>query len=354
MSILFILLAIVLLGVLIIVHELGHFSAARLCGVAVKEFSLGFGPKLVQWKSKKHETVFSIRPIPLGGYCAFYGDDTDYQKAEKQDDPRSMSKASVWKRLAIIAAGPFMNLVLAFVVAIVLMASYGMSPTSSFVAEVEAGMPAQEAGLMAGDTFVSINGIDLIGKTPADVSAAISQSPDGEPVEIVVERDGEQAGMSITPFYDESEARYRIGITIQQGYTRIKGSQVIPAAWDSCVYASGAILNALGKLFTTGEGFDQTTGPVGVVQLVAEQTRKGGFETFLSLMVVISINLGLLNLLPIPGLDGSRIVFLIIEGIRRKPVSPKIEGAVHLCGYVFLFGIMILFTFKDVLRIFGA
>lgn len=123
----YILLAIVLLGVLITVHEFGHFAAARLCGIPVKEYSIGFGPKLVQWKSKKHETVFSIRPIPLGGYCMFYGDTDDDPNGEKKDDPRNYNNAPVWKRMISVAAGPLMNFVLAFVVAVGLMAAYGVT-----------------------------------------------------------------------------------------------------------------------------------------------------------------------------------------------------------------------------------
>ncbi|MEG2605381.1 MAG: site-2 protease family protein, partial [Clostridia bacterium] len=156
----------------------------------------------------------------------------------------------------------------------------------------------------------------------------------------------------IVPKYDTAESRYRIGIMIQQGYTDLPAGQVIPSAWNTCVEASGAILNALGKMFTTGEGLDKTAGPVGVVQLVAQQTQQGGMEIFLYLTVMISINLGLVNLLPIPGLDGSRLVFMLVEAIRRKPVSQRIEGAVHMCGYVLLFGIMLFFTFKDVMRLF--
>lgn len=353
MSFIYILLAIVLLGLLIMIHELGHFTAARLCGIAVKEYSIGFGPKLIQWKSKKHETVFSVRPIPLGGYCMFYGDETDDVKAEKED-PRNMSNAPVWKRLVTIVSGPLMNLVLAFLVAILLMACYGQTLSTPIIAAVDEGLPAQQAGLRAGDVFVSVNGESMTDKETADVSGAIGQSPEGAPLELVMERDGETMSFEITPFYDEADGRYRIGITIQPGLIPIKGEDIIPAAWNACVNASGAILDALRKLVTTGEGLDQTAGPVGVVQLVAQQTRTGGLEMFLSLMVMISINLGLVNLMPIPGLDGSRLIFLIIEGVRRKPVSRKIESAVHLCGYVFLFGFMIYFTFKDVLRIFGA
>lgn len=352
MSVLYVLLALLLLGVLITVHEFGHFASARLCGIPVKEFSIGFGPKLLQWKSRKHDTLFSLRPIPMGGYCMFYGDTDDDAEGATKDDPRSYGNAAVWKRMISVFSGPLMNFVLAFVVAVAMMAVYGVTIDTPFVAGVEEGQPAQAAGLEAGDVFVSVRGTDVTGMGVMDVSAAIGDISQGESVELMMRRDGEERSFVIQPVYDAEEGRYRIGITIQQGYADLPAGDVIPAAWNLCTQASTAILDALGKLVTTGEGLEQTTGPVGVVQLVAEQTQQGGLEMFLYLLVLISINLGLMNLLPIPGLDGSRLVFMIVEAVRRKPVEQKLEAAIHLAGYALLLGLMVFFTFKDVLRIF--
>lgn len=352
MTILYVLLALVLLGVLITVHEFGHFAASRLCGIPVKEFSIGFGPKLLQWKSKKHDTLFSLRPIPLGGYCMFFGDTDDDPKGKMKDDPRNYNNAPVWKRMISVFAGPGMNFVLAFIVAVVMMAVYGLTVTTPFVAEVVPGQPAAEAGLLAGDTFVTVRGQDMTNASTMDVSNAIGDISGGEAVDLTVLRDGAEQTFVIQPEYNETEGRYMIGITIQQGYADLPGSMVIPAAWNLCKEASTVILKSLGKLVTTGEGLDQTAGPVGVVQMVAEQTRQGGLEIYLYLMVIISINLGLMNLLPIPGLDGSRLVFMTIEAVRRKPVSQKVEAYIHLAGYGLLLLIMVYFTLKDVLRIF--
>ena len=347
MTILYVLLAIVLLGVLITVHEFGHFVAARLTGIAVKEYSIGFGPKLVQWKSKKHETLFTVRPFPLGGYCMFYGDETDQGNA---DDPRAFDKAAVWKRMLTVFCGPLMNFVLAFAVALCLMAGYGYTVAQPFVDNVEVNMPAAEAGLQPGDVLTAVNGQSIgIGDANA-LTEAISAAPAGQSVTLTVTRDGQSLNLTVTPVYDESAQRNRIGIGIQ-AYARLQAGEVIPAAWNSCVYASTVILDSLGKLVTTGEGANDAAGPVGVVQMVAQQTQQGGFEIFLNLAVIISINLGLVNLLPIPGLDGSRLVFMLLEVIRRKPINRKIENTVHLVGYALLLGLMIFFTFRDVGRI---
>ena len=353
MTILYVLLAILLLGILIMVHEFGHFAVARLCGIAVKEFSLGFGPVIWQHKSKKSDTTFSIRPIPMGGYCMFYGDTGDDPNGSTKDDPRNYNKAPVWKRMLSVLAGPGMNFVLAFVVAIALMGVYGAVATTPVVQEVEAGMPAAEAGLQAGDIFVRVNQTEVENGTVQDVSNAIGAYASSAPVEITVLRDGQEQTFTVTPQYDSELERYRVGVTIAQGYEKMPASSILPSAWSLCKQASVAIVESLGKLFTTGEGLNDAAGPVGVVSLVAQQTQQGGLEIYLYLLVIISINLGLMNLIPIPGLDGSRLIFMLIEAIRRKPVNQKIEAGVHLCGYVLLFGIMIFFTFKDVLRLFG-
>ena len=353
MTILYVLLAILLLGILIMVHEFGHFAVARLCGIAVKEFSLGFGPVIWQHKSKKSDTTFSIRPIPMGGYCMFYGDTDDDPNGSTKDDPRNYNKAPVWKRMLSVLAGPGMNFVLAFVVSIALMGVYGAVATTPVVQEVVAGMPAAEAGLQAGDIFVRVNQTEVENGTVQDVSNAIGADASSAPVEITVLRDGQEQTFTVTPQYDSELERYRVGVTIAQGYEKMPASSILPSAWSLCKQASVAIVESLGKLFTTGEGLNDAAGPVGVVSLVAQQTQQGGLEIYLYLLVIISINLGLMNLIPIPGLDGSRLIFMLIEAIRRKPVNQKIEAGVHLCGYVLLFGLMIFFTFKDVLRLFG-
>jgi regulator of sigma E protease len=350
MTIFFVLLAILLLGILIVAHEWGHFMTARALGIAVKEFSVGFGPKLKQWKSKKCETVYSLRGIPLGGYCAFYEDETDELL---KDDPRRFSSVRVWKRMIVIVAGSVMNIVLAFVLAIVLQLGFGAVAAQPAIESVTPNSPAAEAGLLPGDVLLRAGDAEIALGNAAGLSAAVDLLAEDEALSLTVERNGEELTLRMTPQYDETEGRRLIGVSVI-AYTRPTVFQAVGGAWDSCVYASTAILKSLGGLIFRGEGVEDVSGPVGVVQIIAEQTQSGGAYTYLSLAVLISINLGLFNLLPIPGLDGSRFLFLLAEAIRRKPVNQRLESAIHMAGFVLLFGMMIVFTFRDIRRLFGG
>lgn len=358
MTIVYVLVAVLLLGILVTVHEFGHFMAARLTHIDVMEFSIGFGPKLCGWKSRKYDTVFSIRAIPMGGYCAFYGEDD--AQGKHVDDPRAYAKQSVWKRMFSVLMGPGMNFILAFVVTLMYYWIGGLPMVTGidpYIAQVSGAGPAYEAGLQDGDVITAINGVDMLDGTSQTLLDAISGYQAGDPpLHMTVRRGDSTFETDVTPFYDEAEGKYRVGVSIGGVYRtelrRITFAQAAGESWNLCVYAGGAILNALKNMVTTGEGLDQTAGPVGVVNLVSQEVSVGGFNAFLELLVMISINLGVMNLLPIPGLDGSRFLFMLLEAIRRKPVPPQKEAMVHLCGMVFLFGVMIFFTFKDVMNLF--
>ena len=355
----YILLALLLLAILITVHEFGHFLAARSMKIEVREFAIGMGPKLVKWKSRKYETDFSIRAIPLGGFCAFYGED-DPTGASK-DDPRAFPKQNVWKRLFVILMGPMMNFVLAFVLATVFFWANGVNVATGidpYIAEVMAAGPAYSAGLQQGDVVTEVNGRNMLDGTMETLLDTIANWKEGDaPLRMTIRRGEETLETEMTPVWDEQENKMRIGVSIG-GVYRTEMQPVsflggIENSWRWCASASGAILGALKDLVTTGKGLDQTSGPVGIVSLVSTEVQEGGLSAFVQLLVLISINLGLMNLLPIPGLDGSRLVFGIVEVIRRKPVPPEKEAMVHLVGMVFLFGLMIFFTFKDVMKLFG-
>ena len=370
MTAFYVLAAIVMLGVMVTVHEAGHFFAARLTGIPVKEFSIGMGPKLLSWKRKKHETQFSIRLIPAGGYCMFYGED-DTEGKEAKEDPRSIGKFAPWRRMVTIFMGPAMNFVLALIVAAVLFGIVG-EDKGYFIApkilSVEAGSPAEQAGVLPGDSLETVNGQSAVGVTEDGTAWNLtvlinSYVEGGEPLTLGVRRGEELLSVQLLPRFSEAEKRYLIGVSLNPGYvpvyTSVSVFRAVQLGADYCVQAAGAIIEALRNLITTGAGLDQTSGPVGIVKLIAEETEKSAaesaldaFVTYGRLLVLISVNLGLFNLIPIPGLDGSRLVFLLIEAIRRKPVPQKVEAYVHMAGYVLLLGLMLVMTFKDVLHIF--
>lgn len=358
----YVLAAIFLLGVMVTVHEFGHFIAARMTGIPVKEFAIGFGPKIFSWKSKKHETVFFLRIIPAGGYCAFYGED-DAQGKEK-NDPRNLNNHGVWKRMLTIALGPIMNFVLALAAATCLFCYIGEDAGGQYgyavIQNVSENSPAAQAGIQAGDVILSVNGEDAAGMETQEqfkVQRLIGAYRAGDhPLSLQLERNEEKIAVQLAPVYDETEKRMLIGVNLAFQYMPdYQPVSVFRAAYlggDYCVRAGGAVLSGLKVLFTTKDGFSQSAGPVGIVQLIAEETQKNGWEIYVQLLIMISVNLGLLNLIPIPGLDGSRILFLLVEAIRRKPIPQKIEAYVHLSGYALLILLMIAMTWKDILNIF--
>lgn len=336
----YVLLALLLLGVLIMAHEAGHFWAARATGLAVQEFAMGMGPLLAKWKSKKG-TQFSLRLLPIGGFCQFYGEDEDV------NDPRAFNNQPVWKRAATVISGPMMNFIVALLVIAFYLSAVGIMTTVPRVGEVEENAAA--AGLMAGDELISVNGY------AGDIDEAISQiaSSGGETVTLRVRRGGEEIDIGILPFYDEELSRYRVGFTFAQERVRIPLTQSVPFSAAYNAESVRMIWQTLKGLFFRGEGVSEVTGPVGTVYVIQEVTRQGGIDIYLKLLALISVNLGVMNLLPIPGLDGSRLLFLAVEGVRRKPIRRDLEGAIHGAGFVLLMGLMLVLTYKDIMQIFA-
>ncbi|MBR5560625.1 MAG: site-2 protease family protein [Clostridia bacterium] len=337
----YVLLALLLLGVLIIAHEAGHFWAARACGIEVEEFAIGMGPLLLRTKSRKG-TQFSVRLFPVGGFCQFYGED------EEKDDPRSFNHQAVWKRALTVASGPMMNFVVAVLVLVIYLSALGLTSVVPRVAEVESY--AAQAGLMAGDTLLKVNGIEV--KSTDTVLSEISNSA-GNSVTLRVARGREELDVEIAPFYDEELSRYRVGFTFDQDRVRISVLQSIPFSVRYNIESVKLIVETLKNLVFKGDGVSEVTGPVGTVYVIQEVTRQGGIDIYLELLALISVNLGVMNLLPIPGLDGSRLLFLLVEGIRRKPVNRNLEGVIHGAGIVLLMGLMVVLTYKDIMQIFA-
>ena len=367
MSIVYILLALLMLCIMVTIHEWGHFIAARMTCIPVREFSIGFGSKLVQWHSKKHETVFSIRAIPAGGYCAFYGEDDPDEKAD--EDPRAMRGFPVWKRLITVFMGPMMNFVLAFLVGIGLFWIGGQTAIEyditgyRHIAAVNPGSAADLAGLRAGDVLKSVNGVDAAGvaengsgDTPR-FSQLISQyGQNGAAVTVVVSRGEEDLTVSVVPQPD-STGRLLIGIVIEPAI--LSQTTIHPNLIESvglsarqCVYEGGLILESLGQLVSKPSMVSEMSGPIGVISYVAKETQKNGPETYVLLLIFISVNLGLVNLMPIPGLDGARIILLLVEGVRRKPLSRKTEAYITMVGFAALMILFVTLTYQDIVGIF--
>ena len=354
----YIVIAIIVFGILIASHELGHFTVAKLCGVKVNEFAIGMGPKIIGWKSKKYETDFSIRAVPLGGFCAFYGEDDT--TGESKDDPRAFPKQNVWKRMFVILMGPMMNLVLAFVVATCFFWANGVEVQTGvdpYIVEVAAAGPAHSAGLQADDIITEINGVNMLDGTQTTLFNTIGNWKEGDaPLKMTVRRGEETFETEMTPFWDEEEGKMRIGVIIggkvlteTQPVSFLEGIQY---SWQLCVNVSGTILNLVKRLVTTGQGLEDTAGPVGIISEVSQRVQRNGIKEFISLLAMLSINLGLMNLLPIPGLDGSRLVFGLVEIVRRKPVPAEKEAMVHMAGMVLLFGFILFVTYRDIVRLF--
>ncbi len=345
-NILYILLALVMLGVIVIAHELGHYLVGRLCGIGIVEFSVGFGPRLFGWERKGIK--YSLRAIPLGGFCAFVGED------ERNPDPRAMNNQPVWKRFLTVIAGPAMNFVLAFIVCAIMLGSYFIAETYPIVHEVTAGMPAEAAGLEVGDRILEVNGVALTNDT-AGVRLMLSTMQAGDltqPVDLVIERDGQRLEYEMTavpvPEEDGTASRYQIGIVFSsRTFTFLES---VRESGSYMVSTTAQMLEALKNLIFKGEGLEDTAGTVGIIAVVAQQAREGAYMV-LWLMFIISLNLGIMNLLPLPALDGGRLLFLIVEAIRRKPVPPEKEGMVHAVGMALLLGLFVLLTYHDIVKL---
>ncbi|MBQ2947543.1 MAG: site-2 protease family protein [Clostridia bacterium] len=336
----YVFLALLLLGVLIMAHEAGHFWAARACGIEVQEFAMGMGPLLAKWKSKKG-TQFSVRLLPVGGFCQFYGEDEDV------NDPRAFNNQSVSKRILTVLSGPAMNFVVALLVVVLYMSALGLPAA---VPRVEAVEPnAAQAGLMEGDVLLCVGGVEI--ETTDDVLSAIASCA-GEDVVLRVLRAGEEKDVTIAPFYDEELGRYRVGFSFAQERVRVSLLQSVLFSAQYNIESVKLIVQTLKNLLFKGEGAADVTGPVGTVYVIQEVTQQGGVDIYLELLALISVNLGVMNLLPIPGLDGSRLLFLLVEGVRRKPIRRDLEGAIHGAGLILLMGLMLLLTYKDIMQIF--
>lgn len=346
----YIIIAILMFGILIAVHEFGHFTAAKLCGVRVEEYSIGMGPAL--WKHQRGETLYALRALPIGGYCAMTGED------EASDDPRAFINQKVWKKLIILVAGSFMNFLLGLVLVYVMYIG-----AEAFVAPViDNFMPdcpyENEAGLQKGDEFYSINGqrVYLVN----DVSEFLLKG-DGT-YDIVVLRDGKKLEISdfeLTLREYEGYDSPKFGFLF--GYEKASFKTMLEYTWKTSMEFSRWVWMGLDQLVSGEVGLNEMSGPVGIVDMMNDagqsaESAKMAFDNIIYISAFIAINLAIMNMLPIPALDGGRVFLLvvtvIIEAITRKKLDPKYENYINMAGMVLLLTLMAFVMFNDVWKLF--
>lgn len=338
--VLYILIALLVFGLLIFVHEGGHFLAARICGVTVKEFAIGMGPKLLSWTSKKSGTHYRLRLLPIGGFVSMDGEEED------SENPNAFCNKSVPKRMFIIIAGALMNILLGFILMMILV--FSQKPLiSTQIGQFNDNSISSES-LMVGDTLLKIDGTAV--HTGNEVVYEIMNSGD-EPIDILVRRNGENLLLEdvVFPSFEESgvvfgECDFKLYAEKATFFNCLKHAFFRSLSTIKMVYDS------LFNLITGKYGMDAISGPVGVTEVVGAAA-KSNLPTLLYVVTVISINLGVFNLLPFPALDGGRFIFLAIEGVRGKPIDRRIESYVNFVGIMILFAFMALVTFKDVIKL---
>ena len=348
MSIIF---AILIFSFLIFIHEFGHFITAKLSGVQVNEFAMFMGPAI--WKKQKGETLYSIRCIPIGGYCAMEGEDKD------TENPRSFQKAAWWKRLIILVAGSAMNFIAGILIMVIvfLPAHQFITPT---ISNIEQGsLIGGTNGLQVGDTFLEVDGEKIY--VQSDFSTILSLNP-GDVHDIVVERDGkkvvlENFEMKKTIFEGEEAPRFGFSFSVEDATLGSK----LDYAWKNTLNAGRIVRLSLQMLFSGQASVSDMTGPVGIVGQMSDMAEAS--ETWVDAILnmlyfggFIAINLAIMNMLPIPALDGGRVLALLITTaivkVTGKPVNPKVEGYIHTAGMILLLGFMAVIMFKDIFVIF--
>lgn len=349
MTILYVILAILIFGALVLMHELGHYLFARLFKVSITEFSIGMGPKLLQRQNKKTGIMWSLRALPFGGYVAMVGEDGE------TDDPNALQKKAPWQRLIIMAAGGLVNIITGFILMVALVIGtrdnlgsttiYGFIPPES--SEVAL---SDSTGLEAGDRVLKVG---KVGVHTANELVYEIMRQGVEPIDMTVIRGGEKLlveGVEFPTFTDQ-------GVTFGDYDFQVYGERptfanVAKHAFFRSVSTVKMVWDGLVDLISGRYGMEAVSGPVGVTEVIVETAKTKQTANLVYLAAVIAVNLGVMNLLPIPALDGGRIVFVLYEMIFRKPINRKVEGYLHGAVMILLFGFIIFVTFKDVIKLF--
>lgn len=338
-----ILVAILGLALLIVLHESGHFIAARLCGMKVERFSIGFGNALVSFK--RGDTVYQIAPIPLGGFVQVTG--MNPQEEFDHADPYVYPNRPRWMRFLVLVAGPAANYITAIAIGFVVLVTYGQYTGTTTVDEVVPGSAAQAVGLKPGDIVAAVKGQPV--SKPADVTQTV-RSSGGQPIEIKILRAGQPVIIDVAPRKDAASGTYMIGVRF--GQVRARGP-LLDAVKEAVVMPLGLSAVLLKNIWDliTRKIQGGLTGPLGIAKEMAGAAKQGLLK-FLEILILISVALGVFNLLPLPGLDGGRILFVGISSLRRRDVSPALETKIHMVGIMVLLLVLVVVTFNDIKGIF--
>lgn len=344
--------AVIGLGVLIVFHEFGHFLVAKMSGVGVLTFSVGFGPKL--FVHKKGETEYALSAFPLGGYVKMIGEDPDAE-VSPADRERSFAHKSLLKRFAIVFAGPGFNLMLAVLLLMLVFVFYGVPVMSTLVSGVEKGSPAEQAGIAKGDRIVAINGVSIVEWD--DLSQTIKSSQ-GKALNLEIRRGAEMVKLAVQPtrkegrnVFGERKDDWMIGIGSQVSIEKGKpGLAVVRAFYQTWEYIKITVLGFY-KMIMGDVSPKNIGGPILIAQMAGQQAQEG-VGSFLAFLAVLSINLGVLNLLPVPVLDGGHLLFFLVEAVIRKPVSIRVREMAQQVGICLLGLLMVYAFYNDIMRFF--
>lgn len=342
-----IIIALLVFSFIVLIHELGHFLLAKRAGIKVEEFSIGMGPRIFTVKGK--ETNYSIKLLPLGGSCMMLGEDEDEEKTEG-----SFNSKGVLDRFLVIFAGPFFNFILAFVISVLIITNVGID--RPYVAEAISGYPASEAGIEAGDEILQLDNKNIT--IYREIPLYVYMHP-GKTIEVKVRRgEGQEAqilNFSLVPKYSTERGNYLIGIRPENRVMLKNPLSVIAYSLNEVRYNISMTVEGLAHMVRGRLKADQISGPVAIVKAIGdtvEESKPDGFRIVLlnlgAFMALLSANLGVMNLLPIPALDGGRILFILIEAVLRKPLNRKAEGYIHFAGFALLMVLMVFILFNDI------
>jgi regulator of sigma E protease len=341
-----IIIAVLVLAVLVIVHEWGHFIAARKIGIPVHEFSVGFGPAL--YSRKRNGVLYSLRVIPLGGYVKMAGEGLEDLEAED-----GFAKRKPWEKVVVALAGPLMNFVFAVLVFIFLFAGIGVPHANEkpIIGGVVAGQPASVAGLQSDDLILGLNEEPVA--TWLAFTDRLSALPVGAEALLEIDRGGQVFTVTLSTVKNDATGRSMIGVTNQVVYEKQGLLSAVKSGLVHTYTMSVALLGGLVDMVSGAVNKDDIAGPLGIITMIGD-TARAGLVSLLSFTGFLSINLGILNLLPIPALDGSKVLFAFIESIRRKPIPLEKEAMVTWIGFLFLMGLILFATYNDLVRLFSA